>query len=162
MSKCRSSYASPSQSSQSPYSLCRGQQISDSVTPSDISDDTSDSSEVYNMYIRRYPNEPFDAYMDSMPETSEEASYLLEMARADLEVRRLEKDLAERLLHQFRMRKHHLRLRAKRAKRNFGDAEANVGRTRALVVRCGFVCSERSLWSPRPKSTIKSCKRIRS
>ncbi|KAG1833677.1 hypothetical protein DFJ58DRAFT_736006 [Suillus subalutaceus] len=104
MSKCRSSYASPSQSSQSPYSLCRGQQISDSVTPSDISDATSDSSEVYNMYIRRYPNEPFDAYMDSMPETSEEASYLLEMARADLEVRRLEKDLAERLLHQFRMR----------------------------------------------------------
>jgi hypothetical protein len=115
-------------------------------------------NQFYLQYIHRYPNEPFDAYMDSMPETSEEASYLLEMARADLEVRRLEKDLAERLLHQFRMRKHHLRLQAKRAKRNFGDAEANVGRTRALVVRCGFVCSERSLWSPCPKSTIKSCK----
>jgi hypothetical protein len=117
-------------------------------------------NQFYLQYIRRRPLEQFDAHTESIPETSEEAFYLLEMARADLEVRRLEKDLAERLLHQFRMRKHHLRLRAKKAKRNFGDAEANVGRTRALVVRCGFVCSERSLWSPRTKSAIKSCERI--
>jgi hypothetical protein len=95
-----------------------------------------------------------------MLETSEEAFYLLEMAQADFKVWCHEKDLTEQLLHQFHMQKQHLWLWVKKAKRNFGDMEANVGCTHALMVRCGFLCSEQSLWSPCPKSTIKSCKWI--
>ncbi|KAG2355137.1 hypothetical protein BDR07DRAFT_1427128 [Suillus spraguei] len=56
------------------------------------------------------------------------------------------------------MRKHHLLLQVKKAKRKFGDAEAHVGCTCAHLMRCGFVCSEESLWSPHPAS-IKSGKR---
>ncbi|KAG1888730.1 hypothetical protein F4604DRAFT_1674363 [Suillus subluteus] len=96
---------------------------------SDVSDDTSEYLEVHNMVWQ------FSTHTTSMPETSEEAVYLLEMARADLEVRRLEKDLAERVLHQFRMRKHHLLLQAKKARRKFGDAEAHVGRMHAHLMR---------------------------
>jgi hypothetical protein len=118
---------------------------------------THDLNQSPSQHIYRPPCGLVDTHSTStsVPETAEEALYLLEVARADLEVRRLEKDLAERLLHQLLMRKHYLELQADKAKRNFGAAEVNVGCTRALVTRGGFVCPERSLGSPRPRPNIE-------
>ncbi|OAX42181.1 hypothetical protein K503DRAFT_767002 [Rhizopogon vinicolor AM-OR11-026] len=85
-------------------------------------DDSSERTELHNKHIHRPPCGLVDTHSTStsVPETAEKALYLLEVARADLEVCHLEKDLAERLLHQLRMREHYLKLQADKAKRNLG------------------------------------------
>ncbi|KAG1902913.1 uncharacterized protein F5891DRAFT_1186056 [Suillus fuscotomentosus] len=83
--------------------------------------------------ISELPGTLNNSFSGAYPESAEEATYLLEMVQADLEVRCIERELADRLLFQLQVHTHYWQLKAKKAQKQFGHAEMNVGQGRAAL-----------------------------
>ena len=74
----------------------------------------------------------------SLPDSSNEAELLLETARAEFKLRRIQKQLADQQVQCNLLRLEYSHLQVERVERYLLEAEGHVGRARLVMRQCGY------------------------
>ncbi|KAH7918562.1 hypothetical protein BV22DRAFT_1134498 [Leucogyrophana mollusca] len=127
---------------------------SEASSPQSTVDDPLSDLEVDSMTSSHHSIANSDAPNNRLlPDSADEAECLLSIARADLNISRAEKDLADGIHVRNMMRARYSHFQLEKAKRKLTSAELEVGRVRAVARRCGFVCSAASVAPRLPASS---------